>query len=170
MRGIRLFVIVLMMSILIVPFISCSKTEDQEKQTSTTAERSAAPAQHEVVSNVYEFFKAIDSGDYDRAIELGAPNEFNQEELILINRYFDFKNVEIAQAYVGNKNSAVLTSLIPTIDQAKKRMRLGCSLVKSGNRWLISRLATLYYPNDAQEWIADFKDVEPAAKHVAGSD
>jgi len=170
MRGIRLFVIVLMISILIVPFISCSKTEDEEKQTSTAAEQSTTPAQHEVVSTVLEFFKAIDAGDYERAIELGSPNEFDREELILINGGFDFKNVKIAEAYVGIKNSVVLASPIFTIAQAKERMHLGFSLVKSRNRWLISRMYMHYYLNDAQEWLAGFKDVEPAAKRVTGTD
>ena len=108
MREIRLIKTVLVISILIVPFIGCSKTEDEEQQTSTAAAQSASLAKHEIVSTVHEFIKAIDSGDYDRAIELGTPNEFKREGLIQVNEAFDFANIGITEAFVGDKNAAVL--------------------------------------------------------------
>jgi len=169
MRGIRLFVIVLMMSILIVPFISCSKKEDEEKQTSTTAAQSSAPAQHEVVSTVQEFLMAIDAGDYDRAIELCTPNVLRRDGLIKINEIFNFNNVEIAEAYVGNKNSAVLTNSIHGAT-AEATVQFGFSLVKSGNRWLIRDVDMLPNDKEVQDWFVGFKDVEPTAKRVVGSD
>jgi uncharacterized lipoprotein YehR (DUF1307 family) len=63
MRETRLFVIVLVMSILIVSLIGCSKTEDDKQQASTSAAQSATPAEHEVVLVVREFIMAFEIGD-----------------------------------------------------------------------------------------------------------
>ena len=81
MREIRLFVSVLFLLILTVSFIGCSKTEDEEQETSTVAAQATAPAEHEVVSTVREFLKAIEGGDYDRAIELGTPMSSREKGL-----------------------------------------------------------------------------------------
>jgi hypothetical protein len=170
MREIKLVLFAFVMPTLIIPFNGCSKTEDEEKKTSTNTEQSAVPAQHKVISTVHEFIKAIDTGDYDRAIELSAPNKFNRERLISINGGYIFNNVEIVGAYVSNKNSVVLASPIFTIGQAKERMHFGFSLVKSGKRWIIHRMYIHYFLDDAQKWLDGFKDVEPAAQRVASSD
>ena len=142
----------------------------KERQASTASTQPATPAQHEVVSTVQEFLKAIDSGDYNRAIKLCTPEEFNIERLISIKGDYKLKNVEIPEAYVGNKNSVVLASPVFTIERSKDRMHLGFSLVKSRNHWLIHRMYMHYYLNDAQDWLSDFKNIEPNAKRVAGSD
>jgi len=169
MREIRLFVTVLVMSILIVPLIGCSKKEnkDEQQQDATTAPQSAAPAQHQVVLIVHDFLKAIDSGDYDHAIGLGTPNEFNQEGLIQVNEAFDFSNVEIVEAYVGNENAAVLTNSIST---AAATVQIGLSLVTSDNNWLIRDVDMLPNNEKVLQWLAGFKNVEPNAERVAGSD
>ena len=167
MREIRLFVSVLFLLILIVPFIGCSKTEDEEQETSTVAAQATAPGEHEVVSTVREFLKAIEGGDYDRAIELGTPNEFKREGLVKTNEAFDFNNAEITEAYVGNENAAVLTNSIPA---PTATIQFGHSLVKSGERWLIRDVDMLPNNDSVQKWLAGFKGVEPNAKRVVGSD
>ena len=167
MREIRLFVSVLFLLILTVPFIGCSKTEDEEQETSTVAAHATAPAEHEVVSTVREFLKTIEGGDYDRAIELGTPNEFKREGLVKTNEAFDFNNAEITEAYVGNENAAVLTNSIPA---PTATMQFGHSLVKSGDRWLIRDVDMLPNNDSEQKWLAGFKGVEPNVKRVVGSD
>ena len=167
MKEIRLLVTVFVMLILTVPFNGCSKKEDEQQQTSTADALSAAPAQHEVVSTVLEFLKAINTGDYDRAVELGTPNEFKREGLIEINKAFNFNNVEFAGAYVGNENATVVTNKIsgPTVT-----VQFGFSLKKSGNQWLIRDVDMLPNNEKVQQWLTGFKNVEPNAKRVAGSD
>lgn len=166
MREIRLFVAVLLMSILIVPFIGCSKTKDEEQQTSTAVAESTTPAEHEVVSTVYEFLKAIDGGDYDHAIELGTPNEFKREELVKFNEHFKLDQAKVLEAYVGNEQAAVLTNTIPA--QAPARTgQFGYSLRRNRDRWLIRD--SDFLPNDeaVERWLSGFRSVEPVAERVA---
>ena len=167
MREARLFVTVLAMSTLIVSLIGCSKREDEKPQASTSAAQSATPAEHEVVSTVREFLKAIDGGDYDRAIGLGTPNEFKREGLVKVNEAFDFDKTEITEAYVGSKNAAVL---INSITGPSGTGQFGYSLLKNGNRWLIRDVDWLPNNEAVQKWLAGFEGVEPNAKRVAGAD
>lgn len=166
MRETRLFVIVLAMSTLIVSLIGCSKTEDEKQQASTSAAQSATPAEHEVVSTVRKFLKAIDVGDYDRAIELGTPNEFKREGLVKVNEAFDFDKTEITEAFVGYENAAVLTNSIPGPSGTGQ---FGYSLLKNGNRWLIRDVDWLPNNEAVEKWFAGFKGVEPNAKRVVGA-
>jgi hypothetical protein len=167
MRETRLFVIVLVMSILIVSLIGCSKTEDDKQQASTSAAQSATPAEHEVVLVVREFIMAFEIGDYDRAIGLGTPNEFKREGLVKINEVFEFDKAEVTDAYVGYENAAVLTNSIPA---PTGTVQFGYSLVKSGNRWLIRDVDMLPSNESVKKWLAGFEGVEPTAKRVAGVD
>jgi len=167
MRKTRLFVTVLAMSTFVVSLIGCSKTEDEKQQASTSAAQSATPAEHEVVSIVREFLKAIDGGDYDRAIGLGTPNEFKREGLVKVNEAFDFDKTEIAKAFVGYENAAVLMNSITTPTGTGQ---FGYSLVKSDNRWLIRDVDMLPNNEAVQKWLAGFERVEPTAKRVAGAD
>jgi hypothetical protein len=169
MREIRMFVAVLLMSILIVPFIGCSKTKDEEQQTSTAAAESTTPAEHEVVSTVYEFLKAIDGGDYDHAIELGTPNEFKREGLIKFNEIFELDQAKVLEAYVGNKQAAVLTSTIPA--QAPARTgQFGYSLLRNEDGWLIRDSDFLPNNEAVEKWLSGFRSVEPDAERVAVAD
>ena len=163
MRETRLFVTVLVISAFIVSLIGCSKTENEEQQTSTSAMQSGTEAEHEVVSTVREFLKAIDSGDYERAIELGTPNEFKQEGLVKINEAFELDKAEITEAYVGYENAAVLTNSIPA---SHRTSQFGYSLIKSDNRWLIRDVDMLPSDEAVQKWLAGFESVEPNAKRV----
>lgn len=167
MRKTRLFVTVLVMSTLIASLIGCSKTENEKQQTSTSAAQSAAPAEHDVVSTVREFLKAIDGGDYDRAIELGTPNEFKREGLSKVNEAFHLDKAEIIEAYVGNENAAVLTNSIPW---PSGTFQFGYSLVKKDERWLIRDVDMLPNNEAVQKWLTGFKGVEPNAERVAGAD
>ncbi len=167
MREKRLFITVLVISAFIVSLIGCSKTENEkeneEQQASASAAQSDAPAEHEVVSTVREFLKAIDSGDYDRAIGLGTPNEFKREGLVKINETFEFDKAEITEAYVGNENAAVLTNSIPA---SRGAVQFGFSLIKSDNHWLIRDVDMLPSDEAVKKWFAGFEGVEPTAKRV----
>ena len=166
MREIRLFVTVLVVSTLIVSLIGCSKTEDEKQQASTSAAQSATPVEHEIVTIVREFLMAIDGGDYDRAIELGTPNEFKREGLVKVNEAFDFDKTEITEAFVGYENAAVLTNSIPGPSSTGQ---FGYSLLKNENRWLIRDVDWLPNNEAVEKWLAGFKGVEPSAKRVAGA-
>lgn len=182
----RVFSSVLIVGTLIV-FVGCKKSkdadqespavevqpathaepEDQQQQTTLPAVESTAPIEHEVIAIVREFFKAIDGGDYDRAIELGTPNEFKKEGLIKTNEAFDFTNVEIAEAYVGIENAAVLTNSVPA---PTATIQFGLSLVKTSSRWLIRDVDMLPRDDAIERWLAGFKGVEPNAKRIVGED
>ncbi|MHC4211755.1 MAG: hypothetical protein ACYSWP_00145 [Planctomycetota bacterium] len=163
MKETRLFISVLLIEILLMSLIGCSKTEDEEQQTS-------APTEHEVVSTVGEFLKAIDSGDYDRAIGLGTPNEFKREGLVKASKVFELEKAEVIEAYVGNENAAVLTNSITTTQTPAQTVQFGFSLIKNGDGWLIRDLDQLLNKEDVQKWLSGFQSVEPNAKRVAGDD
>jgi hypothetical protein len=172
MRETRLFMTILLMSTLIALLIGCSKTEDERQQTSTSAAKSTTPVEHEVVLTVREFLKSMNGGDYDHAIGLGTPNEFNQEGLVKINEIVEFNKAEVTDAYVGYENAAVLTNSIPftTGPATTGTVQFGFSLVKSGDRWLIRDVDMLPNNEVVQKWLAGFKGVEPTAKSVIGAD
>ena len=155
-------IIVMWIGIVLMSLIGCSTTEDEKQQTS-------APTEHEVVSTVYEFLRAIDGGDYDRAIGLGTPNEFKREGLVKANEVFELEKAEVIDAYVGNKNAAVLTNSI-TIQTGTQTVQFGFSLIKNGDGWLIRDLDQLLNNEGVQQWLAGFRSVEPNAKRVAGDD
>ena len=163
MREKRLFMTVLVISALIVLFVGCSRKENEQQQASASAAQSDTPAEHEVVSTVREFLNAIDSGDYDRAIGLGTPNEFKQEGLVKINETFKFDKVEITEAYVGSENAAVLTNSIPS---SRGAVQFGFSLIKSDNHWLIRDVDMLPSDEAVKKWLDGFEGVEPNAKRV----
>lgn len=121
---------------------------------------------HEVVSIVREFIKAIDGGDYDRAIGLGAPGEFKKEGLIKINELFEFDQAIVDHVHIGGENAAVLTNPIPA--QAPVRTgQFGYSLRKNCDRWLIRDVDYLPHEQAVDEWLSGFRSVESAAKRVA---
>jgi len=167
MRETRLFVTVLVILTLIVSLIGCSKKEDEKQQASTSTAQSTTPTEHEVVSTVREFLKAIDGGDYDRAIGLGTPNEFKREGLVKVNEAFDFDKIEITEAFVGYENAAVLTN--PILGPSGTG-QFGYSLLKNGNRWLIRDVDWLPNNEAVGKWLAGFNGIEPNAKRVAGTD
>jgi len=164
MKKIRLFTNVFIVAAMVV-FTGCTKTEDEEQQAPAPAAQSTDSTEHEVVTIVREFLKAIDGGDYDHAIGLGTPNEFRREGLVEVNEAFDFANIGITEAFVGDKNAAVL---INSVSGPSGTGQFGYSLVKSGNPWLIRDVDWLPDNEAVEKWLTGFKGVEPNAKHVAG--
>lgn len=166
MEKMRLFANVLVMAML-VQLIGCTKTEDEKPQPPAPELESTAPTEHEIIVIVREFLKAIDDGDYEHAIGMGTPNEFKREGLIKVNEAFDFANIDITEAFVGDKNAAVLIDSIPG---PSSTVQFGYSLVKSGNQWLVRDVDMLPDNESVKKWLAGFKGVEPTAKRVAGTD
>jgi hypothetical protein len=182
----RLFTVVLIAGTM-AAFLGCTKTEENEQSSSAVetqrtvpaenkddkpqvpapAEDSGASSEHEVVMNVRTFVKAIEDGDYDQAIDMGTPNEFNREGLGQVNDAFEFVQIEIAQAFVGELNAAVL---IDSVSGPSGPGQFGFSLIKSGNRWLIRDVDWLPGTDDVGKWLAGFNGVEPNATSVAGAD
>lgn len=182
----RLFANVLVVGTLVV-FGGCKKTEDNsqedpavdaqpaihtepedgQQQTTVLSGESTAPAEHEVVVIVRDFLNAVDGGDYDRAIGLGTPDEFKREGLIQVNEAFDFAGIGIAEAFVGEKNAAVL---IDSVSGPSGTGQFGYSLVTSDNRWLVRDVDWLPTNEAVEKWLDGFKRVEPNAKSVAGTD
>ena len=175
MKETRLFVSILVIEVLLMSLIGCSKTEDKKQQTSAPTEHedkkqlTSAPTEHEVISIVREFLKATVGGDYDRAIGLGTPNEFKREGLVKCSEVFELEKAEVIDAYVGNKNAAVLTNSI-TVQTRTQTVQFGFSLIKNGDGWLIRDLDQLPNNEAVQQWLAGFQSVEPNAKRVAGDD
>jgi RNA polymerase sigma-70 factor (ECF subfamily) len=118
---------------------------------------------HEIVSIVRQFLEAIAVGDYDLAIGLGTPGEFNREGLAQVNQAFDFQNLRITEAYLGRENAAVLTNPIPVDGRT---IQIGCSLCKSDDCWLIRDVDMLPNGAAADNWLSGFRGVEPAAESI----
>ncbi|MFC1766643.1 hypothetical protein ACFL6U_31770 [Planctomycetota bacterium] len=175
MKKMKLFASILVVGSLIV-FIGCSKNEDDnqeipvteaEQQSAVPSVESTAPTEHEVVVIVRAFLKAIDGGDYDQAIAMGTPDEFKREGLIQVNEAFDFANIDITEALVGDEQAAVLIGSIPGPSGTGQ---FGYSLVKNDNSWLIRDVDWLPRTEAVEKWLTGFKSVEPNAKRVSGEE
>lgn len=185
METTRLFVSMLIVGTLIL-FVGCKKKDDvtqespaeevqptmhtenrDEQQPRPEASVESTTPEHEVVVIVREFLNSIEAGNYDRAIELGTPNEFKREGLVKTNEVFDFNKAEITEAYVGNEQSAVLTNSIPARTET---VQFGLVLIKIGSHWLIRDVDMLPRDEAVEKWLAGFNGVEPNAKRIVGKD
>ncbi len=166
MKKIRLFTNVLVVATMVL-FIGCTETEDEKQQTPAPTVQSTATTEHEIVATVREFVKAIDDGEYDHAIGLSTPNEFKREGLVEVNGAFDLAKTEIAEAFAGYENAAVLANPIPG---PSGTVQFGYSLTRNGDHWLIRDVDMLPNNDAVEKWLAGFKGVEPNAKRVAGED
>jgi hypothetical protein len=188
MEKMRRFASVLIVGTLIV-FVGCKKTEDVEQENpaveaqpalhaepedrqqeaAVPAVESTAPTEHEVVAITREFLKAIEGGDYDRAIGLGTPGEFKREGLTKFNELCQLDQAKVIKAYVGNEQAAVLTNTVPAEAPARSG-QFGYSLLRNGNRWLIRDSDFLPTNESVEKWLTGFKGVEPNAQRVLGED
>ncbi|MCP4455528.1 MAG: hypothetical protein GY809_29060 [Planctomycetes bacterium] len=148
-------------------FAGCTKTEDDKPPVPAPPADAAASNDHEVVVVVRAFMEAIEGGDYDKAIDMGTPDEFNQEGLGKVNEAFEFVKINVAEAFVGALNAAVL---IDSVSGPSGPGQFGFALVRSGNDWLIRDADWLPDSDAVKKWLAGFKGVEPDAERVAGAD
>ena len=144
-----------------------NESADEQQQTHVLAVESTTPTEYKVVVIVREFVTAIDGGDYNRAIGLSIPNEFEREVLIKINKAFDFSNIGISEVLVGSKHAAVL---IDSVSGPSGTGQFVCPLMKSGDRWLIYDAYWLPRNEVKEKWLASFELVEPNAKRVVETD
>ena len=166
MRKTRLFVTVLVISTLIASLIGCSKKENEKQQSSAPPAKSVHVTEHEVVSVVRQFLTAIETGEYDVAMGLGTAGEFKREGLIKFNEFFELDQAKVLEAYVGNKQAAVLTNTIPAQEPARTG-QFGYSLLRDVDCWLIRDSDFLPNNEAVEKWLSGFRSVEPDAVRVA---
>ena len=139
--------------------------EGGEASADDVEDREAAPdpIEHEAVLVVREFLKAIESGDYDRAIGLGTSGKVKREGLVEVGKSFDWGKADIAEALVGGANAAVLTQRLAASEAAKPG-QFGFHLVSDRDRWLIRDVDFLPDDQAVEKWLADFRRLEPDAR------
>ncbi len=137
-----------------------------DRHPSSTSEQAVIPTEHEVVSTVRSFLKAVDEGDYERAISLGTPDKFRREWLAKMNEHMELSKAELVQVRVGKKYAAVLTNPIPDKVADRQVGQSGFSLRKHGSQWLIMDSDFLPHKDAVEAWLSDFESNEPMARSV----
>jgi hypothetical protein len=120
---------------------------------------------HPIVAVVREFLQVVAKGDFRQAVALGTPGTFTTQGLIGFNQTFQLDQADIAQAWLGTENSAVITSMIPTRQGSQATWGFALILTENG-RWQIRDAAFLPDQGTIDGYLTAFRGIEPNAEAV----
>ena len=153
----------------------CSK-KDQPTQTSAAeaqtpsaeANTPAVPArpEHPAVAALHQFLKYIVASDYSRALSLTIAGEFTQQSLDGMHQAFQWDKATFAQVWVGAEQAAVIAT-VPINKENAGTFTWAFNLVtENDGRWWVRLADPLKSPQEAEDYLAAFREVAPGAKAI----
>jgi hypothetical protein len=132
----------------------------QVQETATEADETG----HPIVAVTRRFIGAVAAGRYDRALTLCVVgSKFTKQGLAGMNLAFQFDQASIGQAWLGTRQSIVITTSIPT-KQGNVTGFWGFILVATeGGGWAIREGDFLPNEQAANTYFDRFLDAEPKA-------
>jgi len=135
----------------------------QVQETATEADETG----HPIVAVTRRFIGAVAAGRYDRAVALCVvDSKFTKQGLAGMNQAFQFDQARIGQAWLGTRQSIVVTTSIPT-KQGNLTGFWGFILVATeGGGWAIREGDFLPNEQAANSYFDRFLDAEPEVESL----
>jgi hypothetical protein len=121
--------------------------------------------EHPVLITTREFLRAINAGNYRRALSFSIPDEITEQSLkSMHDTPFQWDQATFAQVWVGKEQAAVITNPVPAKDSPITITWAFNLVTTDDGQWLVRLTDILKTPEEAEDYVAALRAVAPEVK------